>query len=102
MAVVALHARDVLQHVGTAHAEGFAAAIGELRAGVALIEIPLSIRSGDEAVQTVIMLATVEAREQSLALVGNAVVIGVRVNEQVRRLRHDDFVIEHGHTERRG
>ena len=98
MAVIALQARDVLQHVGAAHAEGFAAAVGELGTGVALIEIPLPIRSGDEAVQTVIMLAACKTGEQSLPLVRNAVAIGVGVNEQVRRLRDDDLVIEHGDT----
>ena len=98
MAVVALHARDVLQHVRAAHAEGFAAAVGELGTGVALIEIPLPIRSGDEAVQTVIMLTACKTGEQSLPLVGNAVAIGIGVNEQVRRLRDDDLVIEHGDT----
>ena len=102
MAVVALHPGDILQHVGAAHAEGFAAAIGELRPSVALIEIPLAIRSGSDAVQAVVMLTTCETGEQNLALVGNAVAIGVGINEKVRWLRHDDFVIEHGETERRG
>ena len=55
--------------VGAADAEGLAAAIGEVRAGIALAEIPAAVGTERDRVQRVIVIAAVEAREQHFALV---------------------------------
>ena len=65
MAVVALLPGDrariddllaILMHIAAAHAEGLARLVGEQRAGVALIPIPLAVRAGGDGVQAVIVL----------------------------------------------
>ena len=48
------------------------------------------------------MLAAIEAGEQDLAFVGDAVTIRVGVNQQVRRHGDNQLVIQHGDAERRG
>ena len=71
--------------VRAADAEGFSRLVGELSAGVTLIEIPLAIRTEGRAVQGVVMVAAVEAGQQHLTLVDlgvkDAVAIGVGVDE---------------------
>ena len=104
LAVVALLPGDFLRHVIAADAEGLARLVGELRAAVAVIEIPQAVRTGGQAVQAVVVLATGEAGEQHVAFVDarfeHAVAVGVGVDQQIRRLRDHDLITEHGDTER--
>ena len=90
VAVVAPLARDFLELIRTAHVEVLARAIGELRAHIALIEIPLTIRSGGDAVEAVVVLLASETGEQDLASIDPrfdfAVAVLVGVDEQIGRL----------------
>ena len=59
----------VRMHIRAAHAEGFARTVGEERAGVALVKIPLPIRPSGDASEGCDRVAAVEAGQQHFALV---------------------------------
>ena len=105
VAVITSFAGGFLGHVGAAHEELFAGLVGEDGAAVALIPIPLTIRPGRDAVETVIVLATREPAEENLTPVDAGmdfpVPVFVGVDEHFGRLRDDDAVIEHSDTEGR-
>ena len=115
VAVVAAEAGDLLAIdgllgpfaviIGAADAEGLARLVGELCAGVPLVEVPLAVRTEGGAVQRVVMVAAVEAGQEHLALVDlgieDAVAVDVGVDDEVRRLGDDDLAVDMGHAERR-
>ena len=91
--------------IGAADTEGLAGPVGELRAGVALVEVPLAVGTEGRAVERVVMVAAVEAGEQDFPLVDlgieDAIAVDVGVDNQVRRLRDDDLAVDVRHAERR-
>ena len=91
--------------IGAADAEGPTGLVGELRAGVALIEVPLAVRAEGRAVQRVVVVAAVEAGQEHFALIHlrieDAIAVGIGIDEQVRRLRDDDLAVDVGDAERR-
>ena len=105
VAIITLLPGNFLQHVRTADAESFSRTVRELGPRVALVEIPLAIRSGREAVQAVIVLPAGKSRQQYIALVNprgkNTVAIDIGKNQKIRRLRNNDSVAKHGHAQRR-
>ena len=66
---------------------------------VALVEIPLPIRSSHDSVQTVIVIPAVESAEDVLPFVylrvELQVTIDISINNKVGRLRHHDLIAEH-------
>ena len=90
--------------IRAADTEGLARLVRELSAGVALVEVPLAVRTEGRAVQGVVVITAIEAGQQDLALVDlgveDAVAIGVGVDQQVRRLGDDDFAVDMGHAQR--
>ena len=80
--------------------------VDEVGPGIALVEVPLAVGTDGHAVQGVVVLAPVEARQQDLALVDgrieDAVAVDVGVDEQVRRLRDHDLAVDGGDAQRRG
>ena len=108
VAVVAAEAGDLLgvdrllgpfaMIIGAADAEGLARLVGELSAGVALVEVPLPVRTERRAVERVVMVAAVEAGQKHLAFVDlgieDAVAVHVGVDQEVRRLRDDDLAVD--------
>jgi len=84
--------------IRAADAEGLARLVGELGAGVALIEVPLAVGTERSAVQRVVMVAAVEAGQEHLALVDlgveDAVAVHVGIDQEVRRLRNDDLPVD--------
>ena len=65
--------------------ETLARFVGNVEAGVALIEVQLAVEAEDDRVQTVIVIRSAKARQQHLAL--DDVVVGVlRIDDQIRRL----------------
>lgn len=81
------------------------AAIGEYRAAVSLIEIPLAVRSAGQRVQRVVVIPAVESAEQHLAGIAIRriefqVAIDVGEFQQVRRLGNDDHIVEYRDAQR--
>ena len=104
--IVAHHAALILQVVR--RAAGVEAAgtkrpprsVGhDMRAGVAGVEVPTSIRSSDECMQPVVVIETAESGQQDLLLVRRVVAVRVGVDDQVRRRRDHDAVADHGKAE---
>ena len=87
--------------IETPRADRFPGTIGhDMRAGVAGVEIPASVRSRDERVQAVIVIVATEAGQQDLFLVGFVVAVLVRIDDEVRRGRDDDAIADHCQPER--
>ena len=97
--------RPLSMVIRAADAEGLARLVGELRTGIALVEVPLAVRTEGRAVQGVVMVAAVEAGQEHLALIDlgveDAVAVDVGVDDQVRGLRDHDLAVDMGHAERR-
>ena len=63
VAIITLLPGNLLQHVRTADAKCLSGTVRELGTRIALVEIPLTIRSGREAVQAVIVLPAGKPRQ---------------------------------------
>ena len=98
-------AAAVVRVVSAADAEGLARLVGEHRAAVAGVPIELAVRPDRDAVQRVIVGAAVEAGENHFALVHGgvelSVTVHIRVDDEVRRHRDDDLIVDHADAHRR-
>ena len=103
--VIAFLPGDFPGTIGTPHPKPLARTIGKFGTRVALVEIPKAVRPPRDRVQTVVVVAPQKAREKHLPLVDGGikfpVAIGVRVHNQVRRLGHDNLVIQNGNPQGR-
>ena len=101
--VIAATTGDVLQHIRAAHIEVAAGLVDEVCPHVALVEVPLAVRTEGRAVQAVVVLTSVEAGEQDFLLVDgrveDAVAVNVGVDDQVRRLGDHNLAINMGHAQ---
>ena len=79
--------------------EVLARLVGDVEAGIAVVEVELAVRSEDDGVQTVVVVDATEARQHDF-LLQDVVVLILRVDGDVRRLRNIHLVAEHGDAER--
>ena len=95
----------VVRIVIAADAKGLARLVGEHGAAVARVPIPLPVRPDRDRVQRMIVNAAVEPRQPHLALVHGGIklqiAIHVGVNDQVRRHRNDNLVVDDRDAHRR-
>ena len=94
-----LHGCRVVRTVATA-AERVPRPVGDVEALIAGVEVVASVVSEEHGVQAVIVVDTAPSGQQRLPR-DDAVVLVLRVHEQIRRLRDDDLVTEHRDSERR-
>ena len=91
--------------IGAADSESLARVIGKLRAGITLVKIPSTIRPDGQAVQAVVMLASIETREQHRLLIRrriiDTIVVNVGIKNQIRRLRNDNLTVDVRHAQGR-
>ena len=85
-----------------ANLEGLAVLRGKHRPTVSLVEVPLSIWTGNHSMKTMIVILAIETREKILPLIDLRVEpeipVNVSVDNQMRRLGHYDLIIEHTHA----
>lgn len=83
--------------------ERAAGAVGELSAGIAVVEIQFATGSLRNRVQRVVMIAAVEAGEEDFTLVDGGVklpvAVDVGIDDQVGRAGDVDFVVDDGDAE---
>ena len=106
IAVIAALAGDIAEHVRATHVETAAALVGEFCAHVALVEVPAAVWARGHAVERVVMLAAIEARQKHFTLIDrgikDTVAIHVGKDDEVWRLRDHDLTVDGGHAQRRG
>ena len=89
--------------VAGADAEGFAGFVSENATAVAVVEVPLAIRTSSHGVQGVVVLTGIETSEQDFFFIDGgivfAVTIDVGVNDEIGWLGNNHLVVEHGDTE---
>ena len=69
-------------------------------AGIAGIEVPTAIGTGNEGMESVVMIPAAKSRQEDLLLIRPIITVRIRVDDHMWRGRNDDLVTDHRNTQR--